>query len=105
MTAAWRSSRRWRAVCRLVLADPDETHCIRCRGWVDKDLPPGSPQSPTVDHIIAAEAGGARYDRDNAGLAHHGCNSRHGARLRWAKQRGQGVFATGMMISEDVDSL
>lgn len=102
MPARWagRKGRAWRTLCTQVYADPHETHCIRCGRAVDKDMRGTTPQSRSVDHIIAIEQGGARLSRDNVALAHFGCNSRHGANVRWAKQRGAPM---GTRIIVDID--
>ena len=96
MAARWagRKGRAWRTLCAKVYADPDETHCIRCSNWVDKTLI-FSPQLPpelrrqarSVDHITPLDAGGAPLARDNVGIAHYGCNARHGAQHRSSKTR------------------
>lgn len=89
MAARWagRKGRRWRALCTQVYADPHETHCVRCGRWVDKTLTGCAPQSRSVDHITALDQGGHPYSRDNVAIAHFGCNSAHGARVRWDKHR------------------
>jgi len=88
MAARWagRKGRPWRRLCARVYAE--ETHCIRCGRWVDKDLPYRNPRtgqvnrwSKSVDHKRALHLGGAPLARDNVGLAHFGCNSSHGARV------------------------
>ena len=107
MVAKWagRKGRAWRLLCDQVYADPAETHCLRCGQPVDKtliatDLPPGMRnQARSVDHIIAIDQGGARLSRDNVAIAHYGCNSRHGARVRWAKTNGH----TPARIVVDID--
>lgn len=58
-----------------------------------------------MDHIIAIEQGGARLSRDNVALAHHGCNSRHGAKVRWAKHKGTTHTPTHMIVDVDPHSL
>ena len=80
---AGRKGRPWRQLCAQVYAE--ETHCIRCGRYVDQALPPRTPMSRSVDHIEALAQGGAKLARDNVGLAHYGCNSRAGARMRWAR--------------------
>lgn len=108
MTARWagRKGRAWRDLCAQVYADPNETHCLRCGRPVDKGLVFSEylpkelrPQARSVDHIIAIDQGGARLARDNVAIAHLGCNSRHGAKVRWAKERGH----TPTRIVLDVD--
>jgi 5-methylcytosine-specific restriction endonuclease McrA len=111
VTARWagRKGRAWRLLCGQVYADPAETHCIRCGKPVDKDLiatdlPPGlRAQARSVDHIIAIDQGGARLSRDNVAIAHYGCNSRHGAKVRWAKTKGH--TATRVIVDVDPHSL
>ncbi len=93
MAAKWagRKGRAWRLLCNEVYADPNETHCIRCGRPVDKELV-FSPTLPpevrrwarSVDHIVAIHQGGPKLSRDNVGVAHYVCNSRHGARTRWS---------------------
>ncbi|WP_396027513.1 HNH endonuclease [Actinoplanes sp. TBRC 11911] len=85
--------------------DPHETHCIRCGQPVDKGLRGCTPQSRSVDHIIAIELGGARLSRDNVALAHYGCNSRHGAMVRWAKHNRRGHTVSRMIVDVDPHSL
>ena len=98
---AGRKGRPWRALCARVYADPHETHCVRCGRPVNKGLRGCTPQSRSVDHIIAIEHGGAPLSRDNVALAHYGCNSRHGARVRWAKHNA--VQPTPSRIIVDID--
>lgn len=105
---AGRKGRAWRALCAQVYSDPGETHCIRCGRPVDKGLIFGPdlpmhlrPQARSVDHIIAIDQGGARLSRDNVGLAHYGCNARHGARVGNAKRTGH-VPATSRVVL-DID--
>lgn len=103
---AGRKGRPWRLLCSQVYADPSETHCVRCGLPVDKDLvfspdlpPQLRSQARSVDHIIAMDQGGARLSRDNVGIAHYGCNSRHGSKVQWAKRKGH----TPARITLDVD--
>lgn len=114
MTAQWagRKGRAWRLLCAQVYADPAETHCVRCGRPVDKGLVFGQhlptelrPQARSVDHIIAMDQGGARLSRDNVGIAHYGCNSRHGARVRWAKRQGHSVAASRVIVDVDPHTL
>lgn len=98
---AGRSGRPWRRLSAQVYAE--ETHCIRCGRWVDQSLPPNTRMSRTVDHIDALAMGGARLKRENVGLAHHGCNSRAGARMRWS--RTHPITPPGVCISIDPASL
>jgi len=113
MTARWagRKGRPWRELCEQVYADPHETHCLRCGKPVNKgltlwDLPRGQrAQARSVDHIIAIEHGGARLSRDNVAIAHFGCNSRHGARVRWAKHKGVAHTPTRMIVDVDPHTL
>lgn len=99
MPARWagRKGRPWRELCARVLAE--ETHCVRCGQYVDQGQPPRTPKAPSVDHIIAIDQGGARLSRGNVALAHFGCNARHGAKVRWAKQQGH----TPSRITVDID--
>lgn len=107
MAARWagRKGRPWRELCEQVYADPHETHCLRCGRAVDKGLRGTTPESRSVDHIIAIDLGGARLSRDNVALAHFGCNSRHGANVRWAKARGTAHVGTRMIVDIDPSSL
>lgn len=84
---AGRKGRPWRTLCAQVYTE--ETHCIRCGQYVDQTLPPRTPMSRSVDHIQAIAEGGAKLHRDNVGLAHLSCNSRHGARVRWGHTKPQ----------------
>lgn len=68
---------RWKRLCAQVYEE--ETHCRYCGGYVDQRIPARRPMSKSVDHILDLDRGGAPFDRDNAGLAHYGCNSRAGA--------------------------
>jgi 5-methylcytosine-specific restriction endonuclease McrA len=96
---AGRKGRPWRRLCTRVYAE--ETICIRCGQWVDKTLPPRTPLSKSVDHIVPLARGGAPLARENVGLAHYSCNSRAGAHMRWATQ----PQASSTVISVDVASL
>ena len=73
-----RTHRKWRELRERVFAE--ETHCWLCGRHVDQTLPPRTPQSRSVDHVVALDQGGAEFDRLNVRLAHFGCNSRRGAR-------------------------
>ena len=113
MTARWagRKGRSWRLLCNQVYNDPNETHCIRCGRPVDKtliatDLPPGlRNQARSVHHIIAIDQGGARLSGDNVAIAHLGCNSRHGSRVRWAKTQGHVTTTPRVIIDVDPHTL
>jgi 5-methylcytosine-specific restriction endonuclease McrA len=103
-----RMGRPWRRLCGQVYADPDETHCIRCGKPVDKglvfseELPPELRRwARSVDHIIPLVQGGAPLSRDNAALAHYGCNSSHGARARWSKHRGERPVPSRLILDID----
>lgn len=105
---AGRKGRAWRTLCAQVYADPSETHCLRCGRPVDKTLifGPELPQhlraqARSVDHIMAIHHGGARLSRDNVAIAHYGCNSRHGARIRHAG----GAVASKITLDTDPHSL
>jgi hypothetical protein len=53
-------------------------YCLRCGGWVDKDIryiDPRHPMAPSVDHVIPRARGGSGLSRDNARLSHLGCNA------------------------------
>lgn len=107
MPGQWtgRKGRPWRELCAQVYNDPHETHCLRCGTPVDKELGGTTPRSRSVDHIIAIELGGARLSRDNVAIAHFGCNSRHGAQVRWAKHRGTPHTGTRMIVNIDPHTL
>jgi 5-methylcytosine-specific restriction endonuclease McrA len=81
-----RSGRAWVKVGQRVYAE--ETHCWLCHRWVDQSLPPRTPASRSVDHIVPLSLGGDPLDRANLRLAHHGCNSRRGANAPHAPLRG-----------------
>jgi 5-methylcytosine-specific restriction endonuclease McrA len=109
---AGRKGRPWRALCAQVYADPDEVYCIRCGRPVDKGLVFSEylakelrPLARSVDHIIAIDQGGARLSRDNVGLAHYGCNARHGARVGNAKRAGRTLVTSRIVLDVDPHSL
>lgn len=56
------------------LAERDGWRCGLCGEPVDPDAPVRSPQSPSVDHIVAL-ANGGEHAWDNVQLAHLGCNA------------------------------
>jgi hypothetical protein len=75
--------RRYRA---QVLADPMETRCIICGGWVDKTIPYRDPftgkvnlMSPSLEHTKALIEGGGLLQSGR--MSHLGCNLKSGARL------------------------
>lgn len=105
MTARWagRKGRPWRTLCAQVYAE--ETHCVRCGKHVDQTLPARTPQSRSVDHLTAMVEGGAKLSRENVGLAHLSCNSRHGARVRWALTKPQVNTPPRMIIALDPHTL
>lgn len=71
-----RRGRPWRRLQAQVYAT--ETHCHLCGQWVNPNLPSRHPQARSVDHLIPLSRGGHPLDRDNARLAHLGCNARRG---------------------------
>lgn len=71
-----RRGRPWRRLQAQVYAT--ETHCHLCGEWVDPTLPKNHRRARSVDHLIPLSLGGPPLDRDNARLAHIGCNSRRG---------------------------
>jgi len=74
-----RAGRAWTKLTQRVYAE--ETHCWLCGRHVDQDLPPRTPQSRSVDHVVPLKQGGDPLARENVRLAHHGCNSRRGPNL------------------------
>lgn len=64
-----------------VLTEEDTCWAPFCRQPVNKQLPPGLPDSPEVHEIIPVSRGGSPYDRDNTALTHRACNQRIGNRL------------------------
>lgn len=84
--SAGRKGRDWEQLRNRVFAE--ETHCWLCHRFVDQTLPPRTPQSRSVDHIVPLALGGDPHDRSNVRLAHHGCNSRRGAGLPSAPATG-----------------
>ena len=56
----------------------EETHCAICGRPVDKDAPPRTKWSPSVDHIVSPLDGGHSSDRRGLRLTHYSCNSRKG---------------------------
>lgn len=50
--------------------------CYLCGQLVDKNLPPGTPLSPEVDHIIPINKGGHPSSLSNLMLTHRACNRR-----------------------------
>lgn len=65
----------------------EETHCWICGEYVDQTLPPRTPMSRSVDHVVPLDPrfGGHPTARENARLAHYGCNSRRGNGTRGTK--------------------
>lgn len=67
------------------LGERDGWDCWLCGGEVDRDAPPGSPWTPTVDHVVPKSRGG-KTEPSNLRLAHRRCNSARGNRateLAW----------------------
>jgi 5-methylcytosine-specific restriction endonuclease McrA len=54
----------------------EESLCWLCGELVDKELRYPDRESPSVDHVVPVEVGGAQHDRGNLRLAHLGCNQR-----------------------------
>lgn len=52
--------------------------CQICMEPVDPDLPPGTPWSASLDHILPRSEGGSNDDA-NLRLAHFNCNTERGA--------------------------
>ena len=52
--------------------------CAICGKPVDKDAPPRTKWSPSVDHIVSPLDGGHGSDRRGLRLTHYSCNSRKG---------------------------
>lgn len=69
-----RHTGQWRTVRALVLRNA--THCAICNKMLRFDLKRPHPDSPTVDHIIPIEQGGAWYDLSNLRAACWDCNTR-----------------------------
>lgn len=79
-----RGGRAWQRDVAHFLATTDETCCCYCEGYVDRDLPRTHPRGASVDHEIPLMLGGPELVRDGARLrlAHLGCNSASGSRMR-----------------------
>jgi hypothetical protein len=69
-----RHTAQWKRVRALVLRDA--THCLICGKVLRFDLRRPHPDSPTVDHIVPIEQGGAWYDLANLRPACWDCNTR-----------------------------
>lgn len=80
--AGWgRSGRPWERLKAQVFAE--ETHCHCCRSPVDQTLPHNHPKARSVDHLIPRDKRpDLAYERGNLRLAHRGCNSTRGNRMR-----------------------
>jgi 5-methylcytosine-specific restriction endonuclease McrA len=52
--------------------------CHLCGRHVPMDVPPRSPEAPTVDHLVPRSKGGAEMDTSLWRLAHFACNARRG---------------------------
>jgi 5-methylcytosine-specific restriction endonuclease McrA len=85
-----RGHRRYREFRLAVLRDPAEQTCALC-GWpVDKNQPYDggrNPWAPTLEHRTPISQGGALLDRENATIAHKGCQDRQGQRLATDRRR------------------
>lgn len=68
-----RDGRPWRTIAQRVYRE--ETHCWICGQYVDQTLPPRTPRSRSVDHVVPLSQGGNPLDRANLRLACLGCNS------------------------------
>lgn len=62
------------------LAERDGWWCWLCGGAIDPALPPNSPGSGTVDHVVPRSRGGDDQP-SNLRLAHRRCNTRRGSHL------------------------
>jgi 5-methylcytosine-specific restriction endonuclease McrA len=78
--ASGRDGRPWRTVSAQVYSE--ETHCWLCGRYVDQRLPATHRMSRSADHLIQLQHGGPPSERTNLRLAHLGCNSARGNRLR-----------------------
>jgi 5-methylcytosine-specific restriction endonuclease McrA len=63
---------RRRKLRAQILAEEDV--CGVCGQLVDKDLPPGLPDSAEIDEIQPISRGGSPLDRENCRLSHRRCN-------------------------------
>ena len=54
------------------------THCAICGGALMHDARPRTKFSPSVDHIIPLDHGGAPYAFSNVRVVHYGCNASRG---------------------------
>ena len=50
--------------------------CHLCGRPVHLDVPPRSPDAPTIDHVIPVGIGGSKLDTRYWRLAHYRCNRR-----------------------------
>lgn len=75
---AGRKGRPWRRLQHRVF--DEETHCAICGNYVDQALPnPRDRMARSVHHLVPPDiAPRLATSRDNARLAHVGCNSRQG---------------------------
>jgi 5-methylcytosine-specific restriction endonuclease McrA len=73
-----RKGRPWRRLQRRVYAE--ETHCSLCGKYVDQTLPnPRDRMARSVHHAIPPDvAPSLAHARENASLAHIGCNASYG---------------------------
>lgn len=71
------SDPRWKQIVAQVYEE--EENCRICGRYCDPRYPARTSMSRSVHHLVDLDLGGAPFDRDNAGLAHYGCNSRLGA--------------------------
>lgn len=67
-------------VCKLSVFTAHNWTCVRCGIECDPDAPPGSWDSPELDHIVPFSRGGG-HTRSNVQLLCHGCNRSKGRRL------------------------
>jgi 5-methylcytosine-specific restriction endonuclease McrA len=71
-----RDTRRWRRLRLQVLRGA--TVCAICGRELDFAARPCSRWSPSVDHIVALDRGGAPFDLSNLRATHFGCNASRG---------------------------
>lgn len=93
-----RSARAYQQARAELLADPSQTRCVICGGWVDKSLPYRDPvtgkvdgRSASAEHVIPLSHGGPLLH--GLSLSHLACNVSQGSHVRRAKDTANRVKA------------
>jgi hypothetical protein len=83
-----RTGRPWRTAAAAVRAQVRAgAPCWICHRPIDLSLPPRSPWSFSVDHVVPLQYGGAELDPSNLRPSHLGCNARRGNQARPRRRR------------------